>query len=229
MTVSLYVIHIVCLSLSWSLMNFWAKYSLRFVLFVTLVRQSVSKFAGNAVESLNGKISPSEPLLSWTPSFRLSEKYLSATNQICCRALLISVYVICDEEISHSLQKISPRALISYVKALKVQSLFHSSLNDMKAWILYEIDLLHAISCHDRVNIGLQTSFEEFQISQCATNFQQIHLVFRLPSLVSPLSLMSQQDLSVALFGLPGKLSEFNNIGSLISTLYITSLFVQNT
>ena len=99
----------------------------------------------------------------------------------------------------------------------------------MKAWILYEIDLLHAISCHDRVNIGLQTSFEEFQISQCATNFQQIHLVFRLPSLVSPLSLMSQQDLSVALFGLPGKLNEFNNIGSLISTLYVTSLFVQNT
>ena len=123
MTVSLYLIRIVCLSLSWSLMNFWGKYSLTFVLFVTLVRKSVSKFSRNAVESLNGKISPSEPLLSWIPSFRLSEKYLSVTNQICCRALLISVWH--DEEISHSLQTISPRTIFSYVKALIVQSLFH--------------------------------------------------------------------------------------------------------
>ena len=33
---------------------------------------------------------------------------------------------------------------------------------------------------------------------------------------------------SVALFGLPGKLSEFNNIGSLTGTLHVTSLSVQN-
>ena len=79
MNASLYVIHIILLSLSWSLMNFWMKYLLRFVLFITLVRKSALKFAGNAVESLNGKISPSKPLLSWTPSFRLSEKYLSVT------------------------------------------------------------------------------------------------------------------------------------------------------
>ena len=53
-------------------------YSLRFVSFVTLVKKSVSKFAG-LVESLNVKARPSEPLLSRTPSFRLSEKYLSVT------------------------------------------------------------------------------------------------------------------------------------------------------
>ena len=33
---------------------------------------------------------------------------------------------------------------------------------------------------------------------------------------------------SVALFGLPGKLSEFNNIGSLTGTFHVTSLSVQN-
>ena len=54
-------------------------YSLRFVSFVTLVKKSVSKFAGLVVESLNVKTRPSEPLLSRTPSFRLSEKYLSVT------------------------------------------------------------------------------------------------------------------------------------------------------
>ena len=45
-------------------MNFWAKYSLRFVLFITLVRKSVSKFAANGAESLNRKTSPSEHLVS---------------------------------------------------------------------------------------------------------------------------------------------------------------------
>ena len=43
---------------------FRAKYSLRFVLFVRLVRKSVSKFDGNRVESLNRKTSLSETLLS---------------------------------------------------------------------------------------------------------------------------------------------------------------------
>ena len=117
--------------------------------------------------------------------------------QICCWALRISVRH--DKEISHSLQKISPGTLFSYVKALKVQSLFHSSLNEMKAWISYEIDLLHAISCRDRGNIGLQTSFKEFQISHCPTDFQLIHFVFCLASLISPLLLMSKQDLFLLL------------------------------
>ena len=39
---------------------------------------------------------------------------------------------------------------------------------------------------------------------------------------------MSKQDISVVLFGLTGKLSEFNNIGSLTGTLHVTSLSVQN-
>ena len=59
-------------------MNFLAKYSLKFVLFVTLV-EDVSKFAGNSVELVNGKTSSSEPLFSQTLSFRLSEKYISVT------------------------------------------------------------------------------------------------------------------------------------------------------
>ena len=69
----------------------------------------------------------------------------------------------------------------------------------MKAWILYKIDLLRAISCRDRVNVGLQTNFEEFLISQCATNIQLIHFMFHVPSLISPSSPMSKQDLSLLL------------------------------
>ena len=96
----------------------------------------------------------------------------------------------------------------------------------MKTWILYEIDLLYAVSCCDRGNIGLQTSFEEFEIFQCTTSFQVIHFVFRLPSLNSPLLLIGS--FSVALFGLPSKLSEFNNIGPFTGTLHVTSLSLQN-
>ena len=99
----------------------------------------------------------------------------------------------------------------------------------MKAWILHKIDLLHAISCRDIGNVALQTSFEEFQISQCTTNFQLIHFVLRLPSSISPSSLLSKQDLfPVAFFGLPGKLHEFSNIRSLTGILHVTSLSIQN-
>ena len=47
------------------------------ICFVCYIRKFVSKFSENGVESLNGKTSPSEPLLSRTASFGLSEKYLS--------------------------------------------------------------------------------------------------------------------------------------------------------
>ena len=70
MTVTFYVIQI---------SDYHYHYPLRFISFVTLVKKPVSKFAENGAESLNGKTNPSEPLLSRTPSFRLSEKYLSVT------------------------------------------------------------------------------------------------------------------------------------------------------
>ena len=219
MTVSLYVVHIVCLSLSWNLMIFWAKYPLRSVLFVILVGKPVSKFAGIAVEItiVHQSICYLEPFLLGS----LKSIYL-LQYQIYCRAVLISVWH--EKEISHSLQKISPRTLFSYIKALKVQSLFHSSLNEMKAWILYKIDLLHAISCCKRGNIGLQTSFEEFQICQCATSFKLIHFVFPAFFNFSIIANVKAGSFSVV----QGKLSGFNNIGSLTGTLHVTSLSVQN-
>ena len=94
--------HIVCLSLSWSLKNFRAKYSLKFVLFVTLLRKSVSKFTENGIKSLNGKQVHQKLcclellLLGCLKGINLLQ------YQICSRALLISLWH--DKEISHSLQ-----------------------------------------------------------------------------------------------------------------------------
>ena len=59
-TMPLHVINSARLSLSWSFRNFWTKWPLRFVLFVTLVRKLVSKFAGNGVELLSGNTGSSE-------------------------------------------------------------------------------------------------------------------------------------------------------------------------
>ena len=74
-------------------MNFRSKHSLKFVSFVTLVRKSVSKFAGNDVESLNGKtrkqVHKNFCCLDPLNSGSLESIYLLQYN-ICCRALLIS-------------------------------------------------------------------------------------------------------------------------------------------
>ena len=103
--------------------------------------------------------------------------------------------------------QISPRTLFSYVKALKVQALFHSSLNEMKAWILYEFDLLHAILCRERGYWFADKLWEISNISVCKKYSTNI----LLPSLISPSSLMSKQDLSVAFFGkLPGNYSTYS-------------------
>ena len=57
--------------------NEFLSYVFSDICFVCYIRKSFSKFSGNGVESLNGKTSPSKPLLSRTASFGLSEKYLS--------------------------------------------------------------------------------------------------------------------------------------------------------
>ena len=61
------------------LKNFCAKYSLKFVLFVTLVGKSFSNNFVNSAESLNGRLSPSEIPLSQSPFFSFSVKYLPLT------------------------------------------------------------------------------------------------------------------------------------------------------
>ena len=133
-TVSLYVMHIVYLPLSWSLMNFWATYSLRFVLFVALVWKSISKFVGNGLESLNGKTILSEPLLSRAPSCRLSKKYICYNIKSVVELCWFHYDTIKNSRIVF---KRSHPEDFSDVKALKVQSLFHSSFYEMKAWICY--------------------------------------------------------------------------------------------
>ena len=123
---------------------------------------------------------------------------------------------------SHNLWNVSYRTLFSYVKALTAQSLFHSPLHELNVWILHEINLLHAILFHDRGNIDFQTSFEEFQVSQCATScFACLLLFLHHRCCQNRIS-------SVALFRLPDKLSEFNNIGSLTGILHVTSPSIQN-
>ena len=59
--------------------------------------------------------------------------------------------------------------------------------------------LLHAISCGDRRNTGLQTGFDEFQISMCVANFQLIYFLLHLPFLIYSLLLLSKRDLSLLL------------------------------
>ena len=111
--------------------------------------------------------------------------------QICCRALLISLWY--DKELSHSLQKISPgrffwRKSIESSITIPLFVLWNEGLN-----------LLYAISYNDRANISLQTSFKEFQISQCTKNSHLIHFVLYLPSIISTSSLLPKQDFSLLL------------------------------
>ena len=146
------------MKLIWSLRNFWAYYSLRFVLFVMLVTKFVSKVSGKGKESLNKKTSPWKPLLTQITSFRLSKKNISVAISRLLKGS--DDFIMICKVILYSLQNILPITLFSCVKEFKIHSLFYSSLQEINTWIFHEIDLLHTISCCDRGNTSWQTIFE---------------------------------------------------------------------